>query len=456
MPENPCQVGHFATLSFKHDSPVKKHAAVQSPTYFGWYVLAAVTFIAFVNTGSRSSFGIFVIPMSDEFGWSRFTISVVAGIGAIVGGVAQPFLGYAFDRVGARKVILTSVVTVGLATAALSLTFNFIFLLLVFGFVTSISNSGAALARGALLARWFIRKRATVVSIGAVGTSAGSLLLVPFAMYLLQATGDNWRITWAALGLIILVLAVPLAFLFIRDDPSKVGLRPYGTPDSSEGGTADQSLLRRGPLEVDMWSESFRSPPIWQMSGAFFVCGLTTLIMSVHFVPYAIDLGVSPGVAATIFGIMMGLNVVGGLGSGMLADRFGRKNVLTLAYLIRGCGYIALLLVPSTLGLWLFAAFAGFSWIATVSLTNTLTADVYGLRSLGTISGITFLSHQIGGLSGVLLGGFLYDLTGSYTLPFAIVGSMLFPAALSAFTINERKYSMRYRAELVTVANSGN
>ena len=442
-------------MTSNQNSPVTKPGATKSPLFFGWYVVAAVTFIAFVNTGSRSSFGIFVIPMSEEFGWNRLTISSVAALGAIVGGAAQPFLGYAFDRVGARKVIVTSLVVVGLATAALGLTFNFIFLLLVFGFVTSISNSGAALARGALLARWFVRKRATVVSVGAVGTSAGSLLLVPFAMFLLQATGGNWRITWAALGLIILVLAVPLGFLFIRDDPSKVGLKPYGEHDPSEDAAADRSRHRRGPLEVDAWSESFRSPPIWQMSGAFFVCGCTTLIMSVHFVPYAIDIGVSPGLAATIFGVMMGLNVLGGLGSGMLADRFGRKNLLAAAYFIRGCGYIALLLAPSTLGLWLFAGFAGMSWIATVSLTNTLTADVYGLRALGTISGITFLCHQIGGLAGVLLGGFFYDLTGAYTLPFAIVGAMLFPAALSAFTINERKYSTRYDGRLVAVAGSG-
>ena len=442
-------------MTSNQNSPVTKPGATKSPLFFGWYVVAAVTFIAFVNTGSRSSFGIFVIPMSEEFGWNRLTISSVAALGAIVGGAAQPFLGYAFDRVGARKVIVTSLVVVGLATAALGLTFNFIFLLLVFGFVTSISNSGAALARGALLARWFVRNRATVVSVGAVGTSAGSLLLVPFAMFLLQATGGNWRITWAALGLIILVLAVPLGFLFIRDDPSKVGLKPYGEHDPSEDAAADRSRHRRGPLEVDAWSESFRSPPIWQMSGAFFVCGFTTLIMSVHFVPYAIDIGVSPGLAATIFGVMMGLNVLGGLGSGMLADRFGRKNLLAAAYFIRGCGYIALLLAPSTLGLWLFAGFAGMSWIATVSLTNTLTADVYGLRALGTISGITFLCHQIGGLAGVLLGGFFYDLTGAYTLPFAIVGAMLFPAALSAFTINERKYSTRYDGRLVAVAGSG-
>ena len=148
--------------------------------------------------------------------------------------------------------------------------------------------------------------------------------------------------------------------------------------------------------------------------------------------------------AATIFGFMMGLNVVGGLGAGVLADWFGRKNVLAAVYFMRGCGYVVLLLVPSVLGLWMFAAIVGFSWVATASLSSTLTADVYGLRALGTITGVSFLFHQVGGLIGVLMGGFLYDMTGSYTLPFAIVAATLFPAALSAFTIKEKKYSARY------------
>ncbi len=110
--------------------------------------------------------------------------------------------------------------------------------------------------------------------------------------------------------------------------------------------------------------------------------------------------------------------------------------------------------MPSALGLWLFAAVVGFSWVATGSLTNTLTADVYGLRALGTITGVSFLFHQVGGLSGVLLGGLLYDVTGSYTLPFAIVAATLFPAALSAFTINERKYSALYQTDVPGATSS--
>ncbi len=305
-----------------------------------------------------------------------------------------------------------------------------------------------------MLARWFIRKRATVVSVAAAGTSIGSLLLVPLAMYLMQAT--NWRVSWAALGLVMLLLAAPLAFLFIRNDPKQMGLRAYGDSETKSSGDGDSTtgVTRRGPLEVDKWAESFRSAPIWQVSCSYFVCGFTTLIISVHFVPYAIERGVTPGIAATIFGLMMGLNVVGGLGAGVLADRFGRKNVLAGVYFVRGCGYVVMLLVPSTLGLWLFAGIVGFSWWATASLSNTLTADVYGLRALGTITGVSFLFHQVGGLSGVLLGGFLYDVTGSYTLPFAIVAATLFPAALSAFSIKERKYSSLYQTTAVPAATS--
>jgi len=80
-------------MTSNQNSPVIKPGSAKSPLFFGWYVVAAVTFIAFVNTGSRSSFGIFVIPMSEEFGWNRLTISSVAALGAIVGGAAQPFLG---------------------------------------------------------------------------------------------------------------------------------------------------------------------------------------------------------------------------------------------------------------------------------------------------------------------------------------------------------------------------
>ena len=421
----------------------------KKPIFFGWYVVVASGFVAFVTTGARSSFGIFIIPLEDEFGWSRFMLSLAVGTGFLVNGVTQPFIGRLFDRFSSRNVILIGLVVAGLATASLSLTFNFLFLFFVFGIVLSTAMSGASISNTmALLSRWFHRKRSTVLGLNVAGASLGGLTLVPFGMFLLQAT--SWRVTWAALVLVILLLALPMVYFFIKDDPADMGLQPDG--DTDDGSHDDTPALRRGPIEVDEWAQSFRSWPMWQISGAYTVCGITTGMIAAHFVPYAIGQGVSASMAAIIFGVMMALNVVGGLGAGLLGDRFGRKNLLAAVYALRGVAFLLLLVMPGEQGVWVFAVLAGFSWIASVPLTSSLIADVYGVRALGTISGISFLCHQVGSFVSILAAGLLFDITGSYTLPFAVGGALLFPAALSAFSIKERKFSARYQTAVPAAA----
>ena len=147
----------------------------------------------------------------------------------------------------------------------------------------------------------------------------------------------------------------------------------------------------------------------------------------------------------------------------MLSDKFSRKNLLAAVYILRALAYFILIVPPmldwpvlsGDLGLWLFAVMAGFSWVATAPLTSTLTADVYGLRTLGTVSGVTFVFHQVGGFGSVLLAGLLYDITGSYTVPFLLAGSLLIPAAISAFSIQERKYSSRYLSQTAPAPAAG-
>ena len=424
----------------------------KAPLYFGWYVCAATVFVAFVTTGARSSFGIFIIPLEEEFGWSRFMLSSAVGTGFLVNGLTQPFVGRLFDQFSGRTVIMVGLIIAGLATASLSLTFNYLFLFFVFGILLSTAMSGASVTNTmALLAKWFHRRRSTVLGINVAGASLGGLTLVPFGMFLLQAT--SWRVTWAALGLIILVLALPMVYLFIRNDPADMGLQPDG--DTEEATPANKLESKRGPIEVEKWSESFRSWPMWQISAAYTVCGITTGMIAAHFVPYAIGQGLSGTIAALAFGVMMALNVVGGLGAGFLGDRFGRKNLLAAVYVLRGIAFIFLLLFPGATGVWIFALLAGFSWIASVPLTTSLTADVYGLRALATISGISFLCQQVGSFVSILAAGLLFDITGSYTLPFAVGGALLFPAAISAFSVRERKYSARYQTPLSTAAAAG-
>jgi MFS family permease len=418
--------------------------------FYGWVIVATTFLIALVTVGGRSAFGVFVVPMSEEFGWSRSTISLAASLGFLVNGLSQPFLGRLFDTLGGRKVILVSLATFGVTTILLALTFHIVFLIAVFGVIMSIAWSGTSLTTtSALLSRWFRHKRATVLSLSTAGASAGGLLLVPLAMYVLQQT--DWRMTWVVLGVLTLVVALPLAYFFLQDDPTDLGLLPDGEQPSADSSQVNPTGAAPGPLEAATWRVALRSWPFWQLSGAYCICGLTTAILTTHFIPYAIDRGVAPSTAATALGVMNGLNVVGVIVMGTLADRCGRKNLLALVYAARGGAYALLLLAPDPWGLWGFAAIAGFSYWATAPLTTSLTADVYGLKALGTLSGLTFLVHQVGGSASIQFAGLMRDLTGSYALPFSLAGLLLIPAALSAFSIRENKYSAKAQSRFASI-----
>jgi MFS family permease len=419
--------------------------------FYGWVIVATTSLIALVTVGGRSAFGVFVVPMSEEFGWSRSTISLAATVGSLVNGLSQPFVGRLFDTLGGRAVILASLATFGIMTMLLAMTWHILFLIVVFGVLMSIAWSGASLTTtSALLSRWFQRQRTTVLSLSTAGASAGGLLLVPLAMIVLQRT--DWRVTWVVLGALVLVVALPLAIIFLRDDPADLGLRPDGEQPCAGDHQRNPARVMAGPSEHNAWHAALRSWPFWQISGAYCVCGFTTAILTTHFIPYAMERGIDPSTAATAFGVMNGLNVVGVVLAGVLADRCGRKNLLALVYAGRGGAYALLLLAPDPWGLWGFAAIAGFSYWATAPLTTSLTADVYGLRTLGILGGVTFLIHQVGGAVSIQFAALMRDISGSYTLPYTIAGVLLLPAALSAFSIREQQYTGREQDRAVSTS----
>ena len=422
--------------------------------FYGWFVVATCMFIAFLTMGTRNAFGAFVVPMEAEFEWNRTVVSWAAALGALLNGVTQPFMGYLFDRVGVRLVVMAGIVIVGASTLLMALTGSVWYLIAMFGVVSAVGQSGTSLTNtGAMLSKWFRRRRGLVIGLNASGMSLGGLILVPFAAYLISLI--DWRLSWIALGVMILVLGIPLAFVFLHDDPSRKGLTPDGDPEPPAGPAGSPGVPMAQPpqpLFAENWRQAFKSLPIWQMSFSYFICGSTTFMLSVHFVPMAVEEGISPQTAALIFGLMSGLNALGATGAGWVSDRIGgRKNWLAAVYFCRGTGYVILVLslltpaIPVMAGLLIFALVAGLSWIATAPLTTSLTAEVYGLKSLATISGVAFLFHQLGGFTSVLLAGYLRDITGNYILAFAIAAVLLYPAAVSAFTIRERRYSVRYQ-----------
>ena len=420
-----------------------KVTARRQGIYYGWLIVGTTAFSGMLAAGSRHGFGLFVNIWSDEMGWSRASISLAAAVGMLSNGLAMPFIGRLYDRIGARWIVLVSLLVMGIGFLLLSLINSIISLVLVYGIIISVAFAGTVgPAAGALLSKWFYRRRGTALSIAAAGRSVGGLIMVPFTAYLLAVT--DWRVAWAVLGALLIILALPLAWLILRNEPGDMGLLPDGDSEEDATPASKKQAAVRPPLEVDRWQDSYRSPPIWQISAAYFVCGATTGILHVHFVPYVVDQEYSRGMAAMAFGFMSAMNFVGVLAVGTVSDRMGRKNLLAAVYLTRAVGYATLLFAPGPLAIWGGAFLAGISWLATVPLTTSLTAEVYGLKSLGALSGMVTMTHQAGSAMSVYLGGIFYDRYGSYDISFALAGAMLLVASVVSFSIREKRYSVRY------------
>ena len=427
-------------------SPPRRRSPIAgvAGAFYGWYVVAALFFALFLGTGARQGFGVFVETWENEFDVSVATISIAAAVGVMINGLSGPFVGQLADRHGGRRIILPSLVVLGIGCIGMGLVDSFIGILVLYGFVIAVASGGASqVVSGAVVARWFHRRRGTAISIFASGGSFSGLLLIPFLTYMRIAT--DWQTAWVALGVIVLVLGVPLIWLIVRNRPRDVGLQPDGDggPDAATAAIA----VEVPPLEAREWRDSFRTIPMWQLLLTFVVCGVTTQSIAVHFIRWASDVGVSAGTAALAFGLLSAINAIGVLLVGYASDRLQRRSLLSLVYLVRALAFVSLVILPGGTAIWVFAIVGGASWLATVPLTQALTADVYGLRHLGMLSGLTFMSHQLAGALAVVLFGVAFDATGSYNVPFVVSAVLLVLASFGAFSIRERRYSVRYAGE---------
>ncbi len=411
-------------------------AQQQPPQHaYRWVILAAVCLIGFMTVGARSTLGNFLKSIIADLSWDRGTISFVIAINLWLSGLLQPFAGHLMDRLGARYLVAASVAIYGLGFGLIGFTHSVGYLLAIYGFMMGIASAGASMSlTNALVAQWFRERRGLAMGINNAGSALGQLSLVYISFLLLQSAG--WRLSHLYLGIAVLVVTVPMALLIPRR-----GLQAAGT-----AGTPGRQTVVHGPLETRSWSEALRSAPLWQIMGGYFVCGMTVALFYTHLIPFATDRGLSPATAAKAFGLMTALSVVGSMVAGAMSDRLGRKNVLALAYLIRAGTFALLLLWPHEMALYVFAVIGGLVWLATPPSVIALTGEIYGMRSLGTLGGISLLAHQLGGGASVWLAGLSYDLTGSYQLSFSLAVVALLGAALVSFGIAERRYSVRYIA----------
>lgn len=416
--------------------------------YYGWVVVGASFLMTFLSTGVQSSFGNFLKPMSQEFGWDRATVSVPISLAVLMTGLFQPFVGRVVDRIGPRRVITTSVTLLALSTAAIYFTPGITYLTIIYGIVFALALSGAGtVPNTTLVAHWFVRQRGRAMSLVSVGSSFGNLLVVPGSMALMLYT--DWRTTYLVLGAVVLCIGVPAAACILRNAPADLGLQPDGvdaSPVSADGQGGPRSEAPAAPLEPPRWQGALTSTPFWLLIGGFFVCGFSVVMVTTHFVAFVTDRGISPGVAAMALGLLGGVNMIGLLLAGSISDRVGRKTPLAVIYVVRAVAFAFLLMADTPWMFYAFALVAGLAWFSSVPLTIALTGEIYGVRHMGTLVGLVFLSHQVGGALSSYMAGWLFDRYGNYDVMFVIGIVLLLAAGAASYAVQERRYSLKYQA----------
>lgn len=372
-------------------------------------VLIVGCIIILVSFAVRASFGVFQIPIAEEFGWARAEFSLAIAIQNLAWGIGQPLFGAFAERLGDRVAIILGAVmyAIGLVLSGLSNDpFSLQALEVLVGF--GIAGTGFGVILAVVGRASSAENRSMSLAIATAAGSAGQVVGAPVAEALLGLMA--WQMVFFVFAGAILAVLLTLP-LMRAPAASKTEI------EESMG-----VILRR----------AFRDPSFSLIFIGFFSCGYQLAFITAHFPalvtemcgPIAVggtlhSLGVTTTSALGAASIaLIGLfNIAGTLTAGWLGNLFPRKYLLALIYTARTVVAAAFILMPITPGsVLIFSAVMGSLWLATVPLTSGLVAHLYGLRYMGTLYGVVFFSHQVGGFLGVWLGGRLYDATGDYTM----------------------------------------
>lgn len=402
--------------------------------HYAW-IAAGVTFVTLLAAaGARATPGVILLPIGNEFQWSRATVSSIVSINIFLYGLIGPFAAALYQRFGLRRTMMTAMALLAAGYGFSTVATHYWQFVLLWGVVVGMGSGMAATVLGAAVAnRWFTARRGLVMGLLTASTATGQLIFLPSLAKVVTAHG--WRgaplvVTAATLA------AIPLIGWLMKDDPREVGLRPYG-----ETGPVDAAPAVTGnPAKraIDALLVAVRVRDFWLLAGSFFVCGASTNgLIGTHLVAAAFDCGIPEVRAASLLALMGLFDLAGTTASGWLSDRYNCRHLLAGYYGLRG---LSLLFLPSALlgpsaGLGVFAVFYGLDWIATVPPTVRLTGDVFGRERAGIVFGWVVASHQVGAAFSAYAAGALRTMTGTYSLAFFSAGALCVMAAIAVLPI---------------------
>ena len=361
------------------------------------FVLLAACLIVFTSFGIRQSFGLFMVPITQDLGWGRESLSVAFATQQLMIGISAPFAGALATRWGAPRTVALGggIFALGVFLMSQSTQPEMMF-------ASAGLMAGAALGACGLPLMLAVigqvapaEKRSLWLGIGTATATGGQLLVVPITQTML--TGYDWVIALIALSAMA-GLIIPLAFSM------------SGALNADTGKDTEMNIR-------EAMREAFRHRGFLLLTTGFYVCGFQVAFMAMHLPAYLVDRGASPALGATALMLIALFNMAGSWGTGWLGGRWSKKLILSTIYVARSVVILVFISLPmAPITVVLFAATVGLLWLSTVPPTSGLVAQIFGTRYMGMLYGVVYLSHQLGSFTGVWMAGWLFDAAGSYDM----------------------------------------
>lgn len=382
----------------------------------GWILFGSALILA-LSLGTRHGFGLFLPPMSAQFGWGREVFAFAIAFQNLIWGLAQPFAGALADRFGAAKVVFVGGILYAAGLMCMSMADSPLSLSLSASLLIGIGLSGTTFSVilgivGRVLPP---EKRSMGMGIASAAGSFGQFAMLPGTLGLIGWLG--WSMALLALGLLVAFI-LPLVGM-LKDKPLPV----------VEG----QQTLREALHEACTHSG------FWLLAFGFFVCGFQVVFIGIHLPAYLVDQHLPAKIGTTVLALIGLFNIFGTYIAGWLGGRMSKPRLLTALYLLRAVVISLFLWIPlSETTAYLFGVAMGLLWLSTVPLTNGTVATLFGVRNLSMLGGIVFLFHQLGAFLGGWLGGVVYDRTGNYDLIWQVSILLSLMAAALNWPVRER------------------